>query len=76
VPEVLNLHQLAERLGIDANWIRTQAEAGKLPYLPASNRMLFNPAAVITVLASMAATFPTGPTRPRRTKAEESEHAA
>ena len=58
MPEVLTLYQLAERLGLKVNWLRDQARSGRIPYLSASNRMLFNPAAVTEALARMAAQYP------------------
>ncbi|MCE9560429.1 MAG: hypothetical protein K8U57_00080 [Planctomycetes bacterium] len=58
MPEVLNLFELGERLNLDVNWLHKEAEAGRLPYLPAASRMLFNPAAVTAALAELAKGYP------------------
>jgi hypothetical protein len=71
--EVLNLHQLAERLGLSVDWLREQADAGRLPCLRAANRILFNPIAVTQALAEMASAGPQP--KPKRTKREGAAHA-
>jgi len=53
--ELLSLSRLARRLGITQQWLREQADAGKIPCLKAGNRHLFNPVAVEETLASKAA---------------------
>ena len=58
MPEVLNLHELAERVQLPAVWIKAQAKAGKLPHLRVGRNMRFNPLAVTAALAEMAAQFP------------------
>ncbi len=56
--EVLTLYPLAERLRLSADWLREQADAGRLPHIRAGNRYVFNPAAVTAALAQLAAQFP------------------
>jgi excisionase family DNA binding protein len=53
--EVLSAHQLAERLQLPLDWIKSQAKAGRLPHLKIGRRRLFNPDAVRKALARMAA---------------------
>jgi hypothetical protein len=53
--ELLTLPRMARRLGVTQQWLRDQAEAGKVPCLKADRRLLFNPAAVQEALASKAA---------------------
>lgn len=36
------LHNTASQLGVPARWLKSEAEAGRLPYLRAGRRMLFN----------------------------------
>lgn len=57
MPEVLNLYEQAERSGLNPNWLREQALAGRVPYCPAGSRMLFNPAAVVAALAELATVY-------------------
>lgn len=61
MPEVLNVHELSERLRLPVEWIKTQARAGKLPHLRVGRTTLYNPVAVTAVLAEMAAQFPGPP---------------
>jgi excisionase family DNA binding protein len=53
--DLLSLSRLARRLGITQQWLRDQADAGKIPCLKAGNRYLFNPLAVQEALAVKAA---------------------
>jgi excisionase family DNA binding protein len=53
--DLLSLSRLARRLGITQQWLRAQADAGKIPCLKAGNRYLFNPVAVQEALAAKAA---------------------
>jgi excisionase family DNA binding protein len=46
---------MARRLGVTQQWLRDQADTGKIPCLKAGNRYLFNPAAVQESLAAKAA---------------------
>lgn len=52
--ELLSLSRLARRLGVTQQWLRDQADAGKIPCLKAGNRYLFNPVAVQEALAAKA----------------------
>lgn len=52
---LLNLRQLARRLGVPADWVRRQAIAGSIPCLKAGRRLLFNAEAVEAALAKAAA---------------------
>lgn len=53
--ELLTIGRMARRLGITQQWLREQADAGKVPCLRAGKRILFNPVAVQETLASQAA---------------------
>ncbi|WP_439629010.1 hypothetical protein [Gemmata sp.] len=67
MPEVLNLFDQAERLGVNPDWLRQLARDGRVPYLPAGSRLLFNPAAVTAALAQLATELqPPKPKRSRR----------
>ncbi len=52
--ELLSLSRMARRLGVTKQWLREQADAGKVPCLPAGKRFLFNPTAIEAVLAERA----------------------
>jgi hypothetical protein len=49
------LRRAATRLGVPASWLRAEALAGRVPYLRAGRRMLFNPRAIEAVLLDRAA---------------------
>ena len=53
---VLTLGRMARRLGVTQRWLRAEAEAGRVPCLPAGKRLLFEPVAVEESLAKQAAT--------------------
>ena len=53
--DLLSLSRMARRLGVTQQWLRDQADAGKIPCLKAGNRYLFNPVAVQEALATKAA---------------------
>ena len=53
--ELLTLRRMARRLGLPQQWLREQAEAGKVPCLRAGRRYLFNPVALQSALADAAA---------------------
>lgn len=53
--DLLSLSRMARRLGVTQQWLRDQADAGKIPCLKAGNRYLFNPVAVQETLATKAA---------------------
>ncbi len=53
--ELLSLGRMARRLGVTAKWLRAEADAGRVPCLPAGTRYLFNVVAVQEALAAKAA---------------------
>ena len=61
--DLLTLPRLARRLGVTRQWLREQADAGKVPCLKAGPRYLFNLAAVQRALAAQAAQTRQGGTR-------------
>jgi hypothetical protein len=52
---VLTLARMARRLGVTQTWLRSEADAGRVPCLRDGHRYLFAVAAVETVLAERAA---------------------
>lgn len=52
---LLTLHELAKRLRVPKTWLRREVVAGRVPFLRAGRRRLFNADAVTTVLAERAA---------------------
>lgn len=52
---LVTVRGLADRLKLPAAWLRTEAEAGRIPSLRAGRRLLFNPTAVERVLLNRAA---------------------
>ncbi len=50
----LPLRRAATRLGVPAAWLRAEARAGRVPHLRIGRRMLFNLAAVESVLLDRA----------------------
>lgn len=48
------LHALSRRLGLPAAWIKTEAEAGRIPSLRAGRRLMFNPDVVERILIDRA----------------------
>ena len=53
--DLCGLSRMARRLGVAQQWLRDQADAGKVPCIKAGRRYLFNPAAVQETLATKAA---------------------
>ena len=53
--ELLTLVRMARRIGVTQKWLQAEANAGRIPYLKAGNRLLFNPLAVQEALAAKAA---------------------
>ena len=53
--DLLSLSRMARRIGVTSQWLRSQADTGKVPCLKAGNRHLFNPIAVQASLAARAA---------------------
>jgi len=54
-PEVLTDSQMARVLRVSVRWLRSEAEAGRIPSLRAERRFLFCREAVERVLAERAA---------------------
>lgn len=52
---VISLSELAEQLRLPKTWLRSQADAGRIPYLRIGRRYRFNLAAVNKILADLAA---------------------
>ena len=52
---LLPLGPMARRLHVTTAWLRSEAEAGRVPCLRAGSRFLFNPDAVERALADRAA---------------------
>lgn len=53
---VLSLARMARRADVSPRWLRAEAEAGRVPCLRADAKLLFNPDAVLRILADRAAT--------------------
>lgn len=53
--ELLSLPRAARRIGVTAKWLRTEADAGRVPCLRADSRYLFDVDAVTHSLAKRAA---------------------
>lgn len=60
--ETMSLPRMARTLGVTATWLRSEAEAGRLPCVKAGRRFIFAPQAVQTELARRAATERVGST--------------
>ena len=54
--ELLNLRELAIKLGLPVEWLSDQAESGDIPCLRVGEKLLFNLGAVTSALAEQAAT--------------------
>ena len=54
-PKFVNLKTAAFELGVPAAWLRRESDAGRIPYLRAGRKILFNIEAVQNVLAERAA---------------------
>jgi len=52
---LVNLNRLAVELRLPRNWLKQEAQAGRLPCLRVGRRLLFNRVAVEHVLADRAA---------------------
>ncbi len=52
---LMSLGRMARRLGVTQQWLRDQADSGKVPCLKADKQYLFNPAAVQETLSERAA---------------------
>ncbi len=58
--ELLSLSRLGRRLGLTQQWLRTEADAGRIPCLRAGNRYVFDLAAVQETLSQRAGRNPQG----------------
>jgi hypothetical protein len=52
--ELAGLAAMARRLRVPAGWLKTEADAGRIPHLKAGSQRLFNVAEVERVLAERA----------------------
>jgi hypothetical protein len=52
---LMSLYRLALHLRLPREWLRAEAESGRIPCLRAGRRLLFSPEAVERVLAERAA---------------------
>ena len=59
-PDLLTDSQMARTLRVNVRWLRSEAQAGRIPAVRAERRYLFNPEAVVRTLADRAAAFPPG----------------
>lgn len=53
--DLLTTARMARQLGISCDWLREQADAGKIPCLKIGDRYFFSAAAVRDAMAVMAA---------------------
>jgi len=53
--ELLSLHRAARRIGVTSQWLRIEANAGRIPSLRADGRYLFDVEAVTRALSRRAA---------------------
>lgn len=53
-PKLMNLGAMARRLRVPVRWLRTEADAGRVPALKAGERYLFAPDAVEAALLARA----------------------
>lgn len=54
-PRPITTSAMARRLGVSTQWLRTEAEAGRIPAIRAGSTHLFNPEAVERLLLERAA---------------------
>lgn len=52
--ELLPLRRMASELGVPSQWLREQAESGRVPALRAGDRWLFAPEATRAAVLAMA----------------------
>jgi excisionase family DNA binding protein len=55
LPQLLSLPALAQALGLPEDWLKAEADAGRLPHLRIGKRYRFNREAVLRTLAERAA---------------------
>lgn len=56
-PKLVTLGHMARKAGVTTKWLRSEAEAGRVPCLKAGDRLLFLPDAVIDILSQRAARY-------------------
>lgn len=57
--DLWSLWDISQHFNLCADWIRSEAQAGRLPHLKAGRRLLFSRSAVEKALAERAAQYPT-----------------
>jgi len=45
---------MARKLGVQSGWLKSEADAGRLPHLKAGERYLFEPTIVVSILVERA----------------------
>jgi len=55
---LLSLAPMAEKIGVPVNWLRAEAEAGRVPSIMVHNRRMFIASTVESALAKLAAEQP------------------
>lgn len=58
--DLLTLTEMSRHIGVTQQWLREEAEAGRIPCLKAGRRLLFAPCAVREVLYAKASQKLTG----------------
>lgn len=56
--DLMHAKALARFLKVEESWVRSEAEAGRLPHVRAGDRMIFDPAAVVEALRERAQAAP------------------
>lgn len=56
--ELLPLARMARRAGVPQQWLRDQADSGRVPHLRAGARYLFESVTTLTALAELAKQLP------------------
>jgi len=51
---LVTLGHMARKLGVRTSWLRSEAEAGRIPHLRAGDRLLFVPDVIVSLLAERA----------------------
>lgn len=62
--DLTSLSGLAQKLNLSREWLRAEADAGRIPFLKAGRRKLFNLEAVKRTLAIRAGESSSGPKIP------------
>ncbi|MFK7883621.1 MAG: hypothetical protein AB8F26_05490 [Phycisphaerales bacterium] len=52
---IVPIGRMADSLGVRTDWLKAQADEGRIPHLKAGRVLLFNPEAVLIALARQAA---------------------